>query len=376
MPRMTTAAAASCLILVVFFVGCKQNQPPATPTPSGPSSGNVHDTLSFVFSSIDPENQEVEYMVAWGDTSAVEWSAPYPSGQQVTRSHVYADSGVYHVKVRARDTEQAESGWSDSLSVTIVPEPGGPPLAPYLVADTDSAVTVLWSPPQTQSQCVYQVYFRGVKDSAYTLLSTTVSTLSRHMPQGATGWYKVAAKFGNTVYESPTVLSTVPIRTVVTALAELNSDPSLSGYGWDRESGAGSVFAMTDSANCSCVDFYVSDLQTGVGDPLDVVSPSKVDSFDAGAVGLVPQAAWRLTGFSNPLLDPQSPLPEYQPPPNANYFIYTRVSSQPCYIACLTAGDTLKHYALIQVDSVDVPSGRIWIQSWYQSVPGLRLIQH
>ena len=196
------------------------------------------------------------------------------------------------------------------------------------------------------------------------------------MPHGATGWYKVAAKFGNTVYESPTVLSTVPIHTAVTTLTELNSDPSRSGYGWARDSGVGGSFAMTDSANSSYVDFYVSDLQAGVGYPLDVVSPSKADTIDAGAVGLVPQAAWRLTGFSNPRLDPQAPLPGYQPPPNPTYFIYTQVTTQPCYIACYTAGDTTKHFALIQVDSIDVPSGRMWVQSWYQLLPGLRLIQH
>jgi hypothetical protein len=97
------------------------------------------------------------------------------------------------------------------------------------MADTDSTVTVLWSPPEPQSQCLYQLYFRGVRDSAYTLLSTTTSTMSKHMPQGATGWYKVAAKFGSTVYESPTVLSTVPIHTDVTTMVELNADPGHAG---------------------------------------------------------------------------------------------------------------------------------------------------
>jgi hypothetical protein len=83
-----------------------------------------------------------------------------------------------------------------------------------------------------------------------------------------------------------------------------------------------------------------------------------------------------VNGFSNPLSDPQEPLPGYQPPPNANYFVYTQVTSRPCYMACYTAGDTLKHYALIQADSFDVPTGRVWMESWYQLVPGLRLIRH
>jgi hypothetical protein len=378
MKRKTALPLAVCgMALVVLSAGCARNRPPTTPVITGPSTGEIGNTLTFAFSATDPDNQELEYMVAWGDTSAVEWSAPYPSGQSVTRTHVYADSGVYHVKVKARDTRQTESGWSDSLSVAIAPEPGGPPLNLRLEADTDSSITVLWEPPQPQSQCIYQVYFKDVRDSAYALLATTASTLSKHIPPlGATGWYKVAAKFGNTVYESPTVLSTVPVHTSVSALAELNADPSLAGYGWDRNSGVGGLFAMTDSANCSHVDFYVSDLRAGVGNPMEVVSPSKADSMDAGAVGIVPQAAWRLAGFSDPLSDPQAPLPGYHPPPNANYFIYTQVTTQPCYISCYTAGDALKHFALIQVDSVDVPSGQMWVQSWYQLVPGLRLIRH
>lgn len=359
---------------VLFSAGC-WNRPPAAPHVTGPTYGNVGDSLTYTFSATDPDNQELEYMVAWGGTSAAAWSGAYPSGQQVTRSHVFADSGTYRVKVKARDTKEAESEWSDSLVVAIALEPGGPPRDLYLSADTDSSIAISWSEPQPQHQCVYQVYFKDVRDSVFTLLSTTVSTLSRHIPHGATGWYKVAAKFGNTVYESPTVLSTVPIHTAMTTLAELNSDPSIAGFGWDRKTGAGNVFAMTDSANCRYVDFYVSDLQAGVGGTLAVVSPNKADLIDPGAMGIVPSAAWRINGYSNPLLDPQAPLPGYQPPPNANYFIYTQVTAQPSYIACYTAGDTLKHYALIQVDSFDVTAGRVWIQSWFQLVPGLRLIQ-
>jgi hypothetical protein len=375
MRRVLTSLVAYGMTLTMFSAACSKNKPPAAPQLSGSRSGSPGETLAYTFSATDPDNQELEYMVAWGDTSSVEWTPPYPSGQPVTRTHVFADSGVYHVEVKARDTEQAESEWSDSLVVSIAPEPGGPPRDPYLIADTDSTVTVLWSPPEPQAQCLYQLYFKGVRDSAYTLLSTTVSSMSKHMPQGATGCYKVAAKFGSTVYESPTVLSTVPVHTDVTTMAELNADPGHAGYGWNRDSGVGGVHSMADSANCRYVDFYVSDLQIAFGDPLTIVSPNKADSIDPGAVGVVPSAAWRTNGFSDPLPDPQSPLPGWHPPPY-NYFIYTQITTEPCHIACYTAGDTVKHYALIQVDSVDVSSGRVWMESWYQLVPGLRLIQH
>jgi hypothetical protein len=114
------ALCATALTFATFPLGCSSNRPPATPQLSGPTLGIVGDTLTYTFAATDPENQELAYMVAWGDTSAVEWSPPYPSGQQATRAHAFVDPGTYHVKVKARDTQQAESEWSDSLGVSVV----------------------------------------------------------------------------------------------------------------------------------------------------------------------------------------------------------------------------------------------------------------
>ena len=259
------------------------------------------------------------------------------------------------------------------------PEVGGPPTGVAVSSgpdESDSTVVISWTSPAEGTPDKYLVYFRTVTDSGYAVLGETTATSYVHDPHGMTGQYKVAALFGQDMYDGAEKPSTVPIQSEAT-LSEINADAGRCGFGWSRDSGQGGVFAMTDSANCASVDFYISDLQVGVGGELSIVSPdkAKVDSIDPGAVGIVPAAAWRVNGFSDPLLDPQSPLPGFQPPP-FKYFIYTPISSQPCYIACYTAGDTMKHYALIQVDSVDVSSGRAWMKSWYQLVPGLRLILH
>jgi hypothetical protein len=255
---------------------------------------------------------------------------------------------------------------------------GGPPTGVAASAgpgDSDSTVLVSWTTPAEGSPDKYMVYFRLVTDSGYTVLGETTATSYAHNPHGATGQYKVTALFGADTYEAAEKPTTVPVQSEA-ALFEINADSSWCGFGWSRDSGIGRVFAMTESANCAYVDFYVSNLQAGVGGPLDIVSPNKADTIDSGAVGIVPRAAWKANGFTNPLLDAQSPVPGYQPPPDANYFIYTQITTQPCYIGCYTAGDTVKHYALIQVDSFDVASGRVWLKSWYQLVPGLRLMRH
>jgi hypothetical protein len=254
---------------------------------------------------------------------------------------------------------------------------GGPPTGVAASAgpgDSDSTVLVSWTTPAEGSPDKYMVYFRLITDSGYTVLGETTATSYAHNPHGATGQYKVTALFGADTYEAAEKPTTVPIKSEA-ALFEINADSSRCAFGWTRDSGIGRVFAMTESANCGKVDFYVSNLQAGVGGQLDIVSPNKADSIDSGAVGIVPRAAWRANGFSSRVSG--DAVPSYQAPPNATYFIYTPIENpMPCPIGCYTAGDTVKHYALIQVDSFDVASGQVWLKSWYQLVPGLRLMRH
>ncbi len=378
MRRRALSFVACGITFAALVAGCNRNQPPAAPIVTGPSNGKAGATLAYTFSSADPDNDDIEYLVDWGEAPAQEWSPAYPSGQPVTQTHVFAVPGAYRVKVKARDARAVESGWSDSLNV-VVSFVGGPPSGVAVSAgpgESDSTVVISWTPPADTTPDKYIVWFRAVTDTSYVPLGMTTGTSYEHNPHGMTGRYKVGAQFDIVYFEDPDSATTVPAAGGAVTLFEINADPNRCAFGWARDSGNGSVYGMADSANCASVDFYISDLQIGVGGPLDVVSPNKANSIDSGAVGVVPAAAWRLNGFSNPLPDPQSPLPGYQPPPYANYFIYTQISSQPCYISCYTAGDTLKHYALVQMDSVDVSSGRVWVQSWYQLVPGLRLIQH
>ena len=257
---------------------------------------------------------------------------------------------------------------------------GGPPTGVAVSSgpgDSDSTVVVAWTAPSEGGPDKYLVYFRAVADSGYALLGETTATSYNHNPHGMTGQYKVTAVFGPDTYDGAEKPSTVPIHSDTMTLWEINADSSRCGYGWTRDSGMGHMYAMTDSANAASVDFYVSDLLAGHAySPYSLVSPNKADSIDPGASGIVPSADWRKNGFTNPLLDAQSPLPGYVAPPNANYFIYTQIPQTPCYVGCYTAGEAEKHYALIQVNSVDVASGQVQIESWYQLVPGLRLIRH
>jgi hypothetical protein len=243
--------------------------------------------------------------------------------------------------------------------------------------DSDSTVMIAWTAPAEGAPDKYFVYFRALQDTGYTFLGETTGTAYVHLPSGHTGQYKVVAMFGADTYEATDKPGTIPVHSDTFTVYEINKDSSRCGYGWTRDSGIAGLFAMTDSSLKDSIDFYISDLALGSGQlPYAVVSPNKADSIDPGAAGIVPTANWRKNGFSNPLGGPQSPLPSYKAPPNANYFIYTEIPQVPCYIACYTAGEQEKHYALIQVNAVDGNAGTVQIESWYQLVPGLRLIEH
>jgi hypothetical protein len=57
-------------------------------------------------------------MFDWGDGSTSAWTSPVNSGQPGSASHSWSQ-GSYQIKVKARDTQGAESIFSDQLSISM-----------------------------------------------------------------------------------------------------------------------------------------------------------------------------------------------------------------------------------------------------------------
>lgn len=129
MRGMTVSAVVCCLVLALF-VGCKTNQPPAKPVLSGPTQGVPGKSLAYTISTTDPEGDDVAYLVSWGDGRSEDWDEGYLSGDEVRRVHKFVDSGVYIVKVKARDDKEVESEWSNSITVSIAFWPPNQPQPP------------------------------------------------------------------------------------------------------------------------------------------------------------------------------------------------------------------------------------------------------
>lgn len=97
-----------------------ENAPYTPEKPNGPTLGVIN--VDYTFSSItsDPQGDQVYYMFNWGDGTYSEWLGPYPSETTITGSHSWSALGAYEIKVKAKDTNSAMSGWSEPLIITII----------------------------------------------------------------------------------------------------------------------------------------------------------------------------------------------------------------------------------------------------------------
>jgi len=88
------------------------NQSPFKPTFSGPLDGNRN--VSYVFSTVttDPDNDNVRYIIIWGDGSQ-NTSPLFKSGYSIQTLHQWSSLGFYTVQVYAQDPFNATSEMSE-----------------------------------------------------------------------------------------------------------------------------------------------------------------------------------------------------------------------------------------------------------------------
>lgn len=88
-------------------------------TPSGPVTGLPNISYNFSSSAIDLDGDSVAIRFDWGDGSTSNWSSYVASGETITMSHSWPDTGIYYIKAQAKDKEGATSGWSSALQIHI-----------------------------------------------------------------------------------------------------------------------------------------------------------------------------------------------------------------------------------------------------------------
>jgi len=137
------------VLAVAVALSCRRDTQLGRPELAGPAVGEVSDAVTFTASVTEPHDNDVAYEFAWGDTSHLEWTPYYPSGQPVARTHAYADTGIYSVRVKAMNSQEIESEWSDIRRIAIGLAPSRPSLAArrYWLVDQPCSVTVCSNDP-------------------------------------------------------------------------------------------------------------------------------------------------------------------------------------------------------------------------------------
>jgi len=88
-------------------------------TPSGTTSGKANTAYTYTTSTTDPNRDQMSYWFDWGDGTNSGWVGPYASGATASATHSWTSQGNYQIKVKAKDTSDTESVWSDPLAVSM-----------------------------------------------------------------------------------------------------------------------------------------------------------------------------------------------------------------------------------------------------------------
>jgi thiol-disulfide isomerase/thioredoxin len=89
------------------------NSAPLKPTINGPVSARINREIEFTFVTTDPDGDDIFYCIDWGDDSEDVCLGPYASGEEITTTHKWTEEEIYKVRVKARDINDLESGWTE-----------------------------------------------------------------------------------------------------------------------------------------------------------------------------------------------------------------------------------------------------------------------
>jgi hypothetical protein len=133
--RKSLLLTVSLMAVLVLVAGCPNKAPNIPAKPSGPAEVAINDAATYASVTTDANKDKVLYVFDWGDGLA-DTTGLIKSGDTITQSHAWVATGVYPVKVKAKDEKGKWSAdWSDTLNVTVdsfgpVNHPPDAPLKP------------------------------------------------------------------------------------------------------------------------------------------------------------------------------------------------------------------------------------------------------
>lgn len=76
---------------------------PNAPKITGPTKGEINTEYDFIFSSKDPDGDDVYYYIEWDDGNIEDWIGPYGSGEEIIITHKFTNKDTYTIKALAKD---------------------------------------------------------------------------------------------------------------------------------------------------------------------------------------------------------------------------------------------------------------------------------
>lgn len=102
----------------IYKCSPEPNNPPSIPDINGPTTVKRGKEINYTFISTDPEGQDVQFYIDWGDLTYDQWNGTYSSGEEVIKSHTWTQKATATIKAKAQDSEGLESDWG-TLEITI-----------------------------------------------------------------------------------------------------------------------------------------------------------------------------------------------------------------------------------------------------------------
>jgi len=94
----------------------EENHSPQTPQLLGPQIGKKGIAYNFTFWTTDPDGDDVEYYLNWGDDywfgGAAGWLGPFKSGEKIVLEKTWKNKGNYVVRIKAKDRYGFKSDWA------------------------------------------------------------------------------------------------------------------------------------------------------------------------------------------------------------------------------------------------------------------------
>ena len=170
--------------------------PPLQPNPpEGPVTVDVGDTISYQLTTTDPDEDDILYIVDWGDGDSTQTEF-YPSGELVMVAHAWSQKGTYNVRVKAQDVYNAESAWSENLVVTVNNEAPAQPSKPQGPATGNIQETYTYTTSSTDADGhTIKYYFDwGDGSNSWTNLVDSGETAQGSHDWSSEGSYQIRVK--------------------------------------------------------------------------------------------------------------------------------------------------------------------------------------